>query len=1017
MRATMTADALRALSCALSLTEFLHMIPPHVKSLVVCCPAPLRLIPWHLLLIEQASSAPFVAASAEGGGAPGQTPTSPMNKPTELHLLERFCVRLGPTLALFELNETGTRALRHSVGLHRLCAVDGEADGPDRSANVRGTDLEVACVSTVWSADPDDSRILSNDGAVPRAVQTVLFGDANDEDYKMFKQDIYVKRREKTDHLRVARDSNAEGDFVAALELKKQHSKKHGRSNPSNEDGSDAEEKPVDGEGAGGAVSESSSDEEEEESEGDDAGGEAARKKKRRKLTASDHDKKALTMCRVLHISAPKLPLEAPAALERRDANKVEKLFAAVALPRYDELHTFRDPKYKAKLLRRNREEREDDARDQFSAKDVVQQVFVKNCALCTMSRYALADDLRDIRTQAGWGLCDTNCEFIEALHLAGAKTVLHPLWSGSATGLAALAHLLFQIRFYSTLPANSKSRLSIVETCRSAQLWLRDATADLIIAFILKAPLPKSARKLIIEELESFVSASLTPAQQQLKLQAQQRAEQAGGLASPSQFISPGKSGPPIASLSELGSPSVYVTGDGGEQLGNRIGGTVKFFNHFMYWGSFVVSGSGAAVHHPDLTENKNEGFEQGHISWDDKELNNMSFEASMLRSEGKIAEARELEQLIRKVRMDRIRKNIALAKATGARAGRGIMDTIDFLDKALLDQDSDEVSVSTDSEEERRKRKKKKQNKARESDSDEYDDDQEEAAASSQACPDPDKRRASASSFAVPDPSQQQTAAGGAPLAASSKKFVPRALELGSMKPEDIAYEKWKSKVGGLNMVVRDPVLKPRQPTAAAKNPDSYEYSMLKTVKESANKEESAEDYDARMESLYKKKEKGKDRRLERAASGGLSEDSEDDDDSDGASAQARKAAKRKQLRNADRESESDYEPSEDEVVEEEDDDSDDEGLYAQRKKLRKRKELKKQGKAKKLSRFSQAVKEVRGGVRSYSSVVKSLSSQVPDRAAAQEMLRSSLAKSRGGSTAVAGDEEDEQGKCAIS
>jgi hypothetical protein len=1039
----MTSDALRALSCALSLTEFLHMIPPHVKSLVICCPAPLRIIPWHLLLIEQSNAVPFsgsLASEKTVGDGSSPAPAAPgSSKPAEMHLLERFCVRLGPSLALFELNETGARALRHSAGLHRLCAVDGEADGADRSAGVRGTDLEVACVSTLWSADPGDYRVLSNDGAVPRAVQTVLFGETNnDEDYKKFKQAIFMKRRERHDYDK----REVKGDFVSTLEAEHTMSKsekRKARLRGGEGSGKDGAEQAADGEagkngeqeggGEGGDGSGTDSEEDEEDDEEDAAGGGEndvagkSGKKRRLKLTASHQDKKALTMCRVLHFSASKVPLtEGTEAGEKK-----EKIFARVSLPRYDRLETFRDPKYKAKLLHRNREEREDDARDSLSARDVVRQVFVRNCALCIMSRYALTDDVPDIRSPSGWSACDTNCEFIEALHLAGAKTVLHPLWSGRATGLAALAHLVFQIRFYSTLPANSKSRLAVVDTCRAAQLWLRDASADAIIAFIHKAPLPKNARKLVIAELESFVSASLTPAQQQLKLEAMKRVEAAGSLAAPSKFISPEKAAAgPSQSVAEGASQSVYVVGENGEAVGNRIGGTVKFFNHFMYWGSFAISGAGGGVHHPDLTENKNEGFEQGHISWNDEELNNMSFEASMLRMEGKTSEARELEKLIRQLRIDRIKKRIAAAKATGARAGRGLMDTLDYLDKALLDQDSDDVSVSDDSVELRRKRKQKKENKARESDSDEYDDDDELA------------EDASSRGGAKQQPSASKAEAAGSPAPGNSpapaaptpsKKFVPRALELGSMKPEDIAYEKWKSKVGGLNMNVRDPVLQQRKPAPDSKAADSYEYNMLNKVKSAADKEDKQEDYDARMEALYQKKEASKARRLAKASKG--AEDSDDDEDEEGDgddeedgdsdadddhSAAARKAVRRKQMRNADRDSESEYEASEDEEEDEPDSDEEGAGLYAQRKKLRKKKELKKQGKHKKASRFTTALKEVRGGVRSYSSVVKSITNKVPDKAKAKELLLASLARAGGGGENAEGSEQDE-GRCAVS
>lgn len=737
--------------------------------------------------------------------------------------------------------------------------------------------------------------------------------------------------------------------------------------------------------------------------------------KKKRKLTASDHDMRALTMCRVLHVSAIKVPLAAlpsdgKSAIANNDAGK-DSLLAQVSLPRYDALQTFRDPRYKKKLLKRNREEREDDARQVLSSKEIVQQVFVKNCALCVLSRYGLVDDLYDIRTPASWDRCDTNTEMIEALHLAGAKTVLHPMWGGDASGLGALAHIVFLIRFYSVLPTNSKSRLSIVETVRQVQLWLRDASADAIIAFIHKAPIPKPARKCIIDELESFVSSSLTPAQQQLKVEALKRTEEAGSRAAPSKFISPEK----VASPRVEAPQSIMVTNEDGETQGNRIGGTVKFFSHFLHWGSFVVSGSGASVHHPDLTLNKDEGFE-GHIGWDDKELNNMSYEASMLRAEGKISEAKQLEKLIRQLRMDRIKRNIAAARGAGARAGRGIMDTFDFLDKKLLDQDSDEISVSDDSEEERRKRKLKKQNKARESDSDEYDDDDQLGDIPKQGAPTPNSK---ANDGMAPSP-----VPGSAPNTAS-KKFVPRALELGSMKPEDIAYEKWKSKVGGLNMVVRDPVLLPRRtnakPEAAG---DSYEYNMMKKVAEGGEKVETQQDYDARMEELYKKKDKSKARRLEKAAedSSGEEEGSGDEsEEGDTASVKARRAVRRKQRRHAHEDSESEYEASEDEVSEEEGSSDGDQGLYAQRKKLRKKKADKKAGKVKKVSKFAMALKEVRGDVRSYSSVVKTLTAQVPDRNKAKQMLMQSITGTGKGSEGHAGPDgvaasEDEEGRCVI-
>jgi hypothetical protein len=46
----------------------------------------------------------------------------------EVHLLEKFCVRLGPTLSLLELCFTSAKKQRQSVGMHRMCIVDGEQE-------------------------------------------------------------------------------------------------------------------------------------------------------------------------------------------------------------------------------------------------------------------------------------------------------------------------------------------------------------------------------------------------------------------------------------------------------------------------------------------------------------------------------------------------------------------------------------------------------------------------------------------------------------------------------------------------------------------------------------------------------------------------------------------------------------------------------------------------------------------------------------------------------------------------
>jgi hypothetical protein len=89
----------------------------------------------------------------------------------EIHLIEKFSVRLGPTLNLFELCAMGASHLKHSLMLHRMVAVDGEEDGR-RNVGVRGSELEVACVSHLWSADDSEYQVLMNNEASAERMQT-----------------------------------------------------------------------------------------------------------------------------------------------------------------------------------------------------------------------------------------------------------------------------------------------------------------------------------------------------------------------------------------------------------------------------------------------------------------------------------------------------------------------------------------------------------------------------------------------------------------------------------------------------------------------------------------------------------------------------------------------------------------------------------------------------------------------------------------------------------------------------
>lgn len=46
--------------------------------------------------------------------------------------------------------------------------------------------------------------------------------------------------------------------------------------------------------------------------------------------------------------------------------------------------------------------------------RNVVQQMYLRNCALCVLSRFGITDDIWEIKN------CESNFEFVESIHLAG---------------------------------------------------------------------------------------------------------------------------------------------------------------------------------------------------------------------------------------------------------------------------------------------------------------------------------------------------------------------------------------------------------------------------------------------------------------------------------------------------------------------------------------------------------------------------------------------------------------------
>lgn len=125
--------------------------------------------------------------------------------------------------------------------------------------------------------------------------------------------------------------------------------------------------------------------------------------------------------------------------------------------------------------------------------------------------------------------------------------------------------------------------------------------------------------------------------------------------------------------------------------------------------WGAFCVSGYGGNIHHPDLTLPDEDvfGFDSAEADifnaqqgLDDEdrdqsiretklEIQRLLLEARVLRMEGRIEEARVLENRVRELRRILFQRRIKAMKRFGWTAGRGFLDTIDYLDKAFLDQE----------------------------------------------------------------------------------------------------------------------------------------------------------------------------------------------------------------------------------------------------------------------------------------------------------------------------------------
>jgi hypothetical protein len=285
-------------------------------------------------------------------------------------------------------------------------------------------------------------------------------------------------------------------------------------------------------------------------------------------------------------------------------------------------------------------------------------------------------------------------------MHLAGASTVVVPVWSGATNGMhGTLAHTLILIYFYAQLALDSKEAFPVTSAMRKAQLWLRDSRWDDLATWVRKCHIPETQRLSICADLER-----------------------------------------------------VYKTLQ--RERGEFSKVDKKIFSHFIYWGSYQVCGYARSIFPVELAieneddkarralaylakteakkirhrQNKmdpNDPFDAklamgkeseptGLKAWFSKtglseakkfklRQQEMGLEADVLVYEGKVREAKILRALMKKEKMERNAKKWKDAYSFGKRIYDNFASGID----AMLDSDSD------DSEHQRKKEAEKEAGK----------------------------------------------------------------------------------------------------------------------------------------------------------------------------------------------------------------------------------------------------------------------------------------------------------------
>ena len=531
-RAFLLEKALKFLGDSLGVHRLVEALPGHVDSVCLIPQGVMRLAPLHALPIPSPSG---------GGGKVYRGET----------LMDRFTVRYCGSLPMSDFCDLQAEWAKECTPWHyRKCAViaDPVKNHPASRPVMRLSEMEGKVVRSVWSNDDSDTSLLIGERA---NCNVALVAEKLVED-----GETKGHMKEEADRLKDMRRGGGGGGGgrggrrgggrrrMKKKKVRTQVQVSEGvwedmagsSSSSSSDDDSDSDsggESPTkktakkgrkkSGGGGGGSDEEDSDDDDEEDADSDEED------------NSMEHDH-VLSVCRVLHLSAPVNHQPHPEVLLAPpppvgDGQKVSKdVFISNGAAHY-------------------------------SAKSILKTLHMKHCGLVFLSRGASAQtatvssDMSNLKSKRAIGI-----DIADTFILAGAQTVLAPLWADEST---ALSTILFTIKFYDELVDCADEARPVAVAVKHTQSWLKNAT----FASIRSAMWASRVDRIVLEELDEELWA-IALAQKMLKGQGN------------------------------------FGGGGGDDDRWDRMQKDAKPFASPFYWAPFRCTGSCGGVHDPRVAE-----------------------------------------------------------------------------------------------------------------------------------------------------------------------------------------------------------------------------------------------------------------------------------------------------------------------------------------------------------------------------------------------------------------------------